>query len=163
MALSEYMAWWRSSKAQQQAQQAQAQQARRQHGSQLLYLKDWHCASEFPGYTAYTCPPWFQDDWLNAWYASRSASGSPPPTTGRATEAAVPGAVPAPSGAPAPASGGALAEGGESPATACVVSESPAAACAASESPAAACAADTVSVGSVATSDYRFVYLGPKV
>ena len=33
--------------------------------------QDWHLASEFPGYQAYTCPAFFQDDWLNEWFDSQ--------------------------------------------------------------------------------------------
>lgn len=34
--------------------------------------QDWHLASEFPSYQAYTCPAVFQDDWLNEWFDAQS-------------------------------------------------------------------------------------------
>ena len=37
----------------------------------LLYLKDWHFASEHPNYTAYICPKYFEDDWINEWLLDR--------------------------------------------------------------------------------------------
>lgn len=36
----------------------------------LLYLKDWHFVKEYPGYVAYTTPPFFIDDWLNLYLES---------------------------------------------------------------------------------------------
>ena len=32
---------------------------------EILYLKDWNFAKEFPGYGLYVWPPWFREDWLN--------------------------------------------------------------------------------------------------
>ena len=43
MSLREYAEWWRQHKA--------------GAGGRLLYLKDWHFASEFPGYQVCR-PPW---------------------------------------------------------------------------------------------------------
>eukprot|EP00887_Chlorella_sp_A99_P008086 scaffold12.g8086.t1 len=100
MALADYLAWWQRRAAREEARQT-AGQAPCESGSQqraapgrggggagqqaattgacrqeeedgrLLYAKDWHCASEFPAYQAYTCPVYFgggqlSDDWLNA-------------------------------------------------------------------------------------------------
>ena len=73
MTFGEYAAYWRQ----------------RDDDGRLLYLKDWHFANEFPSYQvlhlhsplleivlepqeaqgwcllqAYTCPPFFQDDWF---------------------------------------------------------------------------------------------------
>ena len=38
--------------------------------------QDWHLASEFPSYRAYTCPPCFRDDWLNEWFDARRHADS---------------------------------------------------------------------------------------
>ncbi|DBA81219.1 TPA: hypothetical protein ACH3X2_007033 [Trebouxia sp. C0005] len=37
----------------------------------LLYLKDWHFTNEFPDYKAYHTPCYFQEDWLNEFYDIR--------------------------------------------------------------------------------------------
>lgn len=37
----------------------------------LLYLKDWHFANEFPDYKAYQTPCYFQEDWLNEFHDIR--------------------------------------------------------------------------------------------
>lgn len=34
----------------------------------LLYLKDWHCAREFPNAPIYEVPQYFASDWLNEYY-----------------------------------------------------------------------------------------------
>ncbi len=34
----------------------------------LMYLKDWHFASEHADYEAYVTPPYFREDWLNEYY-----------------------------------------------------------------------------------------------
>ena len=39
---------------------------------EILYLKDWNFTKEFPGYGLYVWPPWFEEDWLNA-YEERCA------------------------------------------------------------------------------------------
>lgn len=59
MPLSAFVAWWRQHK--------ELQEGGRDPGM-LWYCKDWHLALEFPEYGAYTCPPAFQDDWLNEWH-----------------------------------------------------------------------------------------------
>ena len=57
-------------------------------GGELLYLKDWHFASEWPDYQAYSCPAYFQDDWLNFWLDSRAraAAGSPATATAKTSD-----------------------------------------------------------------------------
>ena len=39
-----------------------------------LYLKDWTFTCDFPGYGAYTTPPHFADDWLNAYWDEQMTS-----------------------------------------------------------------------------------------
>lgn len=39
-----------------------------QANGQVLYLKDWHCAAEYPNYQGYSTPSYFGDDWLNRYY-----------------------------------------------------------------------------------------------
>lgn len=92
MTVSQYCAWWRGHHAKGDSAAASCQsisssvrdsEPRPPHGSQdgtsqgLLYLKDWHFALDFPGYQAYTCPPFFQDDWLNDWYDAQHAKRTP--------------------------------------------------------------------------------------
>jgi hypothetical protein len=62
MALSQYAAYWRA--------HACGEDAR------TLYLKDWHAAAEHPDYKAYTTPPQFAGDALNAYYDARRASSA---------------------------------------------------------------------------------------
>ena len=89
MTFAEYAAYWRQ----------------RDVDDRLLYLKDWHFANEFPSYQvlhlhwpllesvlepqeaqgwcllqAYTCPPFFQDDWLNDYYDMRHNAAEPAPS-----------------------------------------------------------------------------------
>ncbi len=54
MTVAEFAHWWKMHKAGQ--------------DDRLLYLKDWHFANEFPDYTAYQTPCYFQEDWLNEFY-----------------------------------------------------------------------------------------------
>ena len=94
MGLDEFLAWWRQHREQAGAQRQQpdqlqpraaaeqqaadgshghqqAQRAQQGDGAPLWYCKDMHLAASFPRYHAYTCPPYFQDDWLNEWHDSR--------------------------------------------------------------------------------------------
>ena len=81
MTLDAYLAWWQQQQQQQQqqptvpalAEGAGAAASAAPAGAPLLYCKDWHLVAEFPQYHAYTCPPFFQDDWLNEWLDHRQA------------------------------------------------------------------------------------------
>jgi hypothetical protein len=81
MTVAEFAQWWKMHKAGQ--------------DDRLLYLKDWHFANEFPDYTAYQTPCYFQEDWLNEFYDIRqrcpqqshsAGNANDTPQTGEAAE-----------------------------------------------------------------------------
>ncbi|KAK9816935.1 hypothetical protein WJX72_007187 [[Myrmecia] bisecta] len=83
----------------------------------ILYLKDWHFANEFPGYKAYQLPHYFREDWLNEYYDMRQSAARTAPA------------------APAHECGDGATEAAGEPSR---------------------------RQADIVTSDYRFVYLGPK-
>lgn len=60
MKFAQFAHWWKMHKAGQ--------------DDRLLYLKDWHFASQFSDYKAYQTPCYFQEDWLNEFYDMRHSS-----------------------------------------------------------------------------------------
>jgi hypothetical protein len=140
---------------------------------ELLYLKDWHFSTEFPHYCAYTTPIFFREDWLNEWLDSKAA-------------AAVAAAKPLPAAAAAAGTGGQRDTDDVMDTTACATGGQrdtddvmDTTACATGgqrdtddvmDTTACATGGDNGSIeahgtnhGPVNCSDYRFVYLGPKV
>lgn len=41
-------------------------------GKRCLYLKDWHFVNAFPEYNAYQVPEYFESDWLNEFWSTRT-------------------------------------------------------------------------------------------
>jgi hypothetical protein len=146
MTLAAYLAWWRQHTQQQQqqpeapglAQESAAAAPAAPAGAPLWYCKDWHLASEFPQYHAYSCPPFFQDDWLNEWLDHRHQAQQQEKQQGH------------PQGQ----------QRGQQQGQQRAEREASAAATASSSTTTGA--SPSSSSSSATVSDYRFVYLGPR-
>ena len=67
MTLAQFLDWWRLREAAQGSSNTSRSDGSScaDGGGGNLYVKDYHLASEYPEYKAYTCPAYFSDDWLN--------------------------------------------------------------------------------------------------
>ncbi|GAB4822997.1 hypothetical protein N2152v2_010043 [Parachlorella kessleri] len=140
-------------------------------GGQLLYVKDWHLQKEFPDYKAYACPLYFRDDWLNEWYDARRERREAQQAKHAAQQAQQVGQEPQAGGNSAQAGPGRHYGTGAAAAVAgvpCSVAgelagyDEDEGRCAEGREGSCCDKQHETQGGDDVTSDYRFVYLGPK-
>ena len=67
----DYVEWWEGYVMMRDFEEEEGEEPQIDEGTtsatttQLQYLKDWKFTSEFPNIPIYTCPKYFEDDWLN--------------------------------------------------------------------------------------------------